>query len=508
MLAEGCGYNAPVLRSLSRGLILLVSLSGAALCQTAGQLLAPASSVTETLAGTAEASFLIAVPANQTLEFQVVDRVGVAGLFTAESADGKALAFLDTFRRRKQLLSEGERAVRDDNFEAAITAYKNSLPLWVKLSGRSRQAYALLQIGDSERTLGNMKAGLAHTLQALDLWTAAGEASCRGEALAQMASIEANLGDKQNAAEHAAEALKISRRGGDAGDMANDLLLEGELLLARGETERARADYTEASKIAREAHRPYTEQDVLMFLAVLEHNQGHWKESIEASSRSLEIAREQGDDSTAGTNLAALAANYLSLGELRKAIGYAEQAAAIFRKFPNPDCYGNVLYTMAACYAGLDEYPKAIDLYSEALPIYRKMNVPVGQAYILMGWGECIALSATMNGPIRLFGRLRRNGGTQGTSRTRSSPSMRRGIWRRGTGISPRRSNFTGKRWPSLATPASNASRRPRSIQIQHPRGRVTQGSEERRTVYSGQQRYGFFCDDNGCSGRPPCPCN
>src|SRR5580700_6894371 len=74
---------------------LCVALSSMALCQPVERVLLPSSSVTETLAGTADVAFTLATPANQTLELQVIEQRGDAGLFSILRADGSELASLD-----------------------------------------------------------------------------------------------------------------------------------------------------------------------------------------------------------------------------------------------------------------------------------------------------------------------------------------------------------------------------------------------------------------------------
>jgi CHAT domain-containing protein/Tfp pilus assembly protein PilF len=409
-----------------------------ALCQPVERALSPSSSVTKTLAGTADLVFTLAMPANQTLELQLIEQRGDAGLFSILAADGTELATLDPDPRTtcvkrilippgaarivvrplthtsadrvfeirtgplqaagdpqrlrisaERLLSEAEKISRENGDpHAAVAGYEKSRVIWAQLADRSHQAYALLEIGEKEEFLGETKSALAHTGQALDLWTAAGDSSCMADALRQMADLERATGQKGKAEEHVAQALAISRSLSDARDSARALLIQGDLLEKGGEADRARANYSEALTLAHEAGRPLLEAGALQFLAVLEFNHGGYKESIEYGERTLAIATEEGDREMAARSLNSLASTYAHMGEHRKAIGYFDRAIPVFRELSNFFFYGNALYNEATSYLALDDYAKALEIYAEVLPIFRKADSLVGQGYTLMALGN------------------------------------------------------------------------------------------------------------------------
>jgi CHAT domain-containing protein len=424
---------------MHNGSLRLVCVAGALGCAGWSQTpLSPASSIAVTLHGSAETSFTISLPANQTLEFQVIEQLGDPGIFTFLSPDGKTQATLDVYQRRKcvertliprgvsrilveprthpkgdrtfeirttplrpisdddrlrmageKILSDAEQVLRDDgSYRRAISLYQTSLPIWTRLSDRSHQAYALMQIADREQVLTDLQPALTHMRQAFDLWTSSGDNSCAVEALRRVASIENELGDKAKAGELAAQALAMSRSFGDSTDMANSLLVQGQVLEARGEMDDAAAGYREAIRLAHDGSRPFFEAGGLMFLAVLEHNRGNWNESLDLSLRTLAIYKDEGAQEGMAEALAGIAANYRSLGELREAISYSEKALPIFRELSEWSRYGNSLYNLASCHSALDDYPKALKIYGEALPLFRKLNSAIGQAYVLMGLGQ------------------------------------------------------------------------------------------------------------------------
>jgi CHAT domain-containing protein len=417
---------------------LCVALSSMALCQPVERVLLPSSSVTETLAGTADVVFTLATPANQTLELQVIEQRSDAGLFSILAADGAELASLDPDPRTtcvkrilippgaarilvrplthtaadrvfeirtgpfeaagdpqrlrisaEQLLSEAEKISREKGDpHAAVAAYEKSRVIWAQLADGTHQAYALLQMGEKEEFLGETKSALAHTGQALDLWSASNDSSCRAAALRQMADLERATSQKSKAEEHVAQALAISRSLGDARDTARALLIQGDLLEKGGQADRARANYSEALKLAQQAGRTLLEADALQFLAILEFNQGRYKESIEYAQRTLAIAAEEGDREMSARSLNSLASTYSYMGEHRKAIEYYDQAIPVFRELSNFYYYGNALYNEANTYLALDDYAKALAIYAEVLPIFRKMDLAIGEAYTLMALGN------------------------------------------------------------------------------------------------------------------------
>ena len=261
---------------------LVGALECAAWCQTS---LLPASSVAVSLHGSAETSFTISLPPNQTLEFQVIEQLGDPGVFTFLSPDGTVRATLDVYQRRKcvertlippgvsrilveprthpkgdrtfeirttssrpigdddrlriageKKLSDAEQIVRDGgSYRRAISLYQESLSIWTRSSDRSHQAYALMQIADREQALTDLKPALTHMQQAFDLWTSSSENSCAVDALVRVASIENEMGDKTKAGEHAAQAVALARSLGEATGVTNSLMVQGQVLSkARG----------------------------------------------------------------------------------------------------------------------------------------------------------------------------------------------------------------------------------------------------------------------------------
>jgi len=392
------------------------------------------------LGGTEAATFTISLPEDQTLELDVVEKRGDAGLFSILSADGRTLASLDRHRGRscarsalippgatlirvtpvthsvgqrvfeirtgrlhplsasdqsriaaEQLLSEGERITRENaDAHSAIAAYLKSAGMWAALSDRSRQAYAWLQAGENEEALGDMKSAQALTQQALDLWTGAEDATCRADALRQMADIDTDIGRKPEAEVHVASALALTRSIGDDAGTTYGLVIEGGLLEDRGRIDQARADFQEALSLAEAAGKRVLQCSALTWLAELEYKQGHWRDAVRDDLRSLEIARADDERPYLALNLNDLGTNYRQMGDLRTATGYFEEALPILREVSQTR-YATALYNLASAYAELDDNNRALQYLAEALPIFQKANNPRGQAYVLKTFADIYA---------------------------------------------------------------------------------------------------------------------
>ncbi len=408
--------------------------------QAPGRAIAPSSSLTVSLAGTEEAELKIGVPEGETLELQVVEQQGDAGLFLMQSAGGNTLATLNQYKARtcarsalvppgtvlilakplthsagqrvfeiktgqlhpvgsedrlrlaaERLLTEAEGIDRENgDVHAAIADYEKAAAIWMGLPDRSRQSYALLLAGEDEEGAGDMQSALAHTRQALDFWTSSGDTTCRGEALRQLADVQTATGHKREAEESVVSALALSRAAGDAPGTMYGLVIEGGLLEARGEIEKARADFNEALTLAERTGKRVLQCSALTWLGELEYKQGDWKEAVQYDLRSLEIAKADGERAYIALNLNDLGANYRQMADMRAALSYFEQALPLLRDVSQSH-YGAGLYNIGTAYMALDDDSTALKYLDEALPVLRKSGNPRGQAFALQALGDVYA---------------------------------------------------------------------------------------------------------------------
>lgn len=408
-----------------------------AFAQPANRVLRPNSSTSETLAGTAEVKYALALPPDQSMNLQIIERQGLAGVVVVLAANGSELVEADLSERSapaksilippgaieirirplnhgtlprifelrtgevhpvseqdrlrieaEQLLGEGERLSREEKEEylsKALATQEKALRLWKRLSDPAHQATVLLDLAAIHAPQRNLKTALEECQAALALWTAEQDRSGMADAFNQTAVVELMQEQLKKADDAVSQAKELARAAGDSRKLAQALMIEGDIRSRQGKSDEALGAYVEALQLTRKDGDRLAEADDLSYLETFEHDSGHLQAAMDYGTDALAISKEEGDQKRTAYCLIRLSNVYASAGDFRKAISYGEEALPILKDSAVPFKYGNGLYNVASYYSHVDNYPIALKYYTEALGIFRKTGSALGQAYVLSG---------------------------------------------------------------------------------------------------------------------------
>jgi CHAT domain-containing protein/Tfp pilus assembly protein PilF len=398
------------------------------------------SSVIAKLAGGADHSWRIGLPAGQTASLEIVERQGLAGIVSVLAADGSELVEADLDRREaavrnllippratqiriqaanhgslervfelrisplhalseqdrvrmqaEQLIGQGERLRRGEqrsDLEQARELYEKALALWVRLADVPREADRLFHLGEVHYLLGETKKALDAYQRALDLRTARADRAGMASAFCQIAAVNFDIGQHKKAEDAARQCLEIERALDDLRGLAAALLNDAQLHGAQGQNDQARTDYQSALAAARRAGDRLLEAEIYTYLSVFEQRMARWQVAREDDEQALAIARVEGAPLLTAQCLGNLGSSYVDTGDLRKAVGYLEEALPLKKGLSDPNSYGTSLYNLANAHAKLDEYGTARAEFSEALAIFQRTGLARGQGYVLTGLGH------------------------------------------------------------------------------------------------------------------------
>jgi CHAT domain-containing protein len=401
----------------------------------------PADQITHViLAGREEARYRVRIPKGQSMDLDVIEQQGMAGIVAIYDENGTELRQADLDRRYAQarsllipseaaelrvrpanhgtlqrhfelktspprpmtpgdrfrldaerLLGEGEKAHREQQsgyFQSALACYEESLKVWMKLPETSRQADVLAHIAYVENQMGDSQKALQSYQHALDLWTAAKNKAGMGSALGGMAWVAGNAGQKDKAEQWVKQALEIRRSLGDLrGEIDNLFVLEN-LWFVAGRNEEAVALASEALALAQKAGDRIREADADNLLGLIRFQLGNSREAEPYYNSALVIDREENDRVRIAQTLNNLGVLARAQGEDREALRYLAEALPIRKQVSPADSYANSLFNIGVVHNEIGDLRKALDEYNQALAIFRSSRNARGQGFALRELGN------------------------------------------------------------------------------------------------------------------------
>jgi tetratricopeptide (TPR) repeat protein len=204
------------------------------------------------------------------------------------------------------------------------------------LKQRNREGYALGNLGNAYRALGEQRRAIEYYEKSLqlerDLQDRVGEAASLGN----LGSVYSELGEQRRAIEYIEQSLvidrEIGRRRAEGEDLGNLGIAYGRL----GDYRRAIEYLEQCLQILRETGDRRGEGSALGNLIIAYQNLGEWRRALECQEQRLRIAREIGDREGEGITLWNIAGGFVQLGRLSEAIALVETALEIFETIESP----------------------------------------------------------------------------------------------------------------------------------------------------------------------------
>jgi len=380
------------------------------------------------LAGGAEQTYRLEVPAGQQIDLTFREKQGVAGIVVASAEDASEVVRMDLYlrtpagkrlllapgkyrihllpsnhgplqrlfdvetsdlqadtdagrlrRSAEQLLGKAERIGQSDRPEVRLKEFEAALEIWQRLGDNLREADTLFQIGWLRN--GSAVAGAMDAYQrAYGLSKAENYRAGMGEALFGFSAVHYVSGEPAKAIREAEQALEIQRELGDFGGQCETLRFLGESLQL-SHPEQARTRFLEGIEAAHRAGDPVTEAGVVNALGRVEFDQGDYENAEVHFSQAYELFRaEEILGGAAARELMNLGAIYSARGEYQRAIEYYEQALPALKSLGVPAQQGNILFNMAVIRHRQGELQKGQDELTEALALFRQAKYRYGEA--------------------------------------------------------------------------------------------------------------------------------
>jgi CHAT domain-containing protein/Tfp pilus assembly protein PilF len=268
-------------------------------------------------------------------------------------------------------------------YDKAIGAYEQALPLWRGEKLRAGEATLISNIGDANRYLGNYEDAIRYYEQALVATREVKDRAFESTVLSSLGMVYRWLGRSDKAIEYYQQALDLSRADKNRKGEQAALGSMGIAYQEWGKYEKAIECGEQALAIARELKS--REHYQLINLGIVYSRMGRMEKATEYFSQALAIAREKKLREFEATPLANLAVVEARLGHSDKAIDYLEQALVINRETKDRRNEAGNLYNLGVRYENLGRIDKAIEYYRMHLAIQRELRDAPAVAWALFG---------------------------------------------------------------------------------------------------------------------------
>ncbi len=249
-----------------------------------------------------------------------------------------------------------------------------------QLKDKDEESYALLNLGNEYRSLGEVRKAIECYDQSLLIAREIGDQRGEAASLSDLGHVYKELGEVSKAIEYYDQSLLITREIGDRRGEGLSLIELGRAYMDLGEVRKAIEYYNQSLLIAREIGDRRVEVSSLRDLGYAYHDLGESGEEIEYCVQSLLITREIGDRLSERTSLNNLGFVLRDLGESRKAIECYDQSLVIAREVGDRQGEAASLSIIGSAYEDLREIKKAIAYYDQSLVMAREIGDRRGEA--------------------------------------------------------------------------------------------------------------------------------
>jgi len=258
-------------------------------------------------------------------------------------------------------------------WEAAIVAYQEALPLRRELGDRRNEAATLNNIGSVYDSQGRWGEALVQYEASLKIMRDLGDRTGEANTLGNIGNVYSSQGRWEEALTQYEASLKIARELGDRAVETNTLGNIGNVYHAQGRLDDAIEYYQQDLAIERELGDADGETSSLVNIAESLKKKGQWPDALRHYEESLKIARAMGNRVKEARRLGGMADVCKATGEWEKAQQYYQQAIDILRGTEDKEQLADWLAELSELYRDQHRWQEALSCEEEALDIWREL---------------------------------------------------------------------------------------------------------------------------------------
>lgn len=289
-----------------------------------------------------------------------------------------AFAEAEDLRRKKTRVS----------YEAALTRYQESIPLWRALADRQQEARALEEMGRVLSELSQHARALEANRQALTLYVALKNQKKAGVLQSRIGTTLFSQGRFAEALLEYRAARDLFHEIGSPFQQAAALNNMGHVFLATGQTQEALTVHRQALPLAREGKNRSAESLALFGIGDALVTQGKLEMALDSLQEALRLEGAQNDPGHRANVLRRIANVLQRMGRLEEAKQHLEQALEIQRPLGDLHGEGVTLNSLGTLFLFLDQPKAALVPYQRALEIFRQVESPDNEAFALVNLGR------------------------------------------------------------------------------------------------------------------------
>lgn len=278
-------------------------------------------------------------------------------------------------------LGATQRLVGD--YPAAMETVKQALELSRGLGDRRGQARALIDLGAVQLSVDDYPAAIESLSEARETYRGLGDRPGQASALYRLGTVYCATFAYADASQALAEALQAFRDLGDRLGQANALCYLGGVQYDRDDYPAAAETLTQALSLFNDLGNRLGQVNTLAYLGPLWTTTGDYPAATDALKQALDLSRGLGYRLGEAHALNYLGAVHQATGDCAAATSTLRQAMDIYRSIADRQGEAGALCGLGAVQHEAGDYPAAARSLDRALDIFRDIGDPHGQARTL-----------------------------------------------------------------------------------------------------------------------------
>jgi CHAT domain-containing protein/tetratricopeptide (TPR) repeat protein len=339
-----------------------------------------------------------------------------------------------TARLRQALMTRGDQATAQRNYERASTAYELARDVAERLGDRGGLAAALFgsgtvkrmegkyaaaeadlieslrayeALGDQSNTAtvlnglgivnymrGDYERALEHYRRSLGLWEALGNRASVANAQKNIGMVSREQGNYAQAMQFNLKSLAISEQLGDKEKVADMLNNIGVIHDLQGDYAEALVHYGKSIELYDALRKTTGALMVLNNIGIVYEHQGNYTPALAAYQKVLEARKAQGDKTNVAIALNNLGNIYSLQGNFAQALEHYQQALALIEPSGNKARTASILNNIGGIYRLQGRYEEALSYIARSLSLNEALGVKRGVAEALTNMGDVRLLQA------------------------------------------------------------------------------------------------------------------
>jgi len=271
------------------------------------------------------------------------------------------------------------------NLSKVVEATSPTPPQTTDMS--TNQGLALFQEGEKLLKEGDFEQALDAYEQALASFQSSLDRQMEGETLVQLGWIYANSGQYQKALAYLEQALTIFQTISNREDQSGTLTFIGIVHSMYNRYEEALRVFEQALNISGETNNTEVEGVTLNQIGETYRRLGHFTQALEYYQQALTYAYELEDHFSEGRNRANIGSVYVELGQYTEAFQAYQEALLILGQVGDYEGETSIYNNLGTTYMRLGENRKALENFQKAREISKSINDRRNEATALTGIG-------------------------------------------------------------------------------------------------------------------------